>query len=103
MDSTPEPELPDPVPATPDAVTPDLPPPGPKAPDIRSAGGERPRSQESGGAGASDEDGAGDESHEGGTGDESHEGGEPHEDTEARGGGRPPAGPGTPAPREQTD
>ena len=88
MDTTPEPELPDPVPATPDAVTPDLPPPGPKAPDIRSAGGGRPRSQESGGAGASDEDGTG---------------GEPHEDTDARGDGRPPAGPGTPAPPEQTD
>ncbi|MFD6243557.1 hypothetical protein [Streptomyces roseolus] len=88
MDTTPEPELPDPVPSAPDAVTPDLPPPGPKAPDIRSAGGGRPRSQESGGAGAPDEDGAG---------------GEPHEDTDARGDGRPPAGPGTPAPPEQTD
>ncbi|MFH9740180.1 hypothetical protein ACH4MA_21185 [Streptomyces roseolus] len=97
MDTTPEPELPDPVPATPDAVTPDLPPPGPKAPDIRSTGGGRPRSQESGGAGGA---GASDEADEA---DEDGTGGEPHEDTDARGDGRPPAGPGTPAPPEQTD
>ncbi|WP_189853572.1 hypothetical protein [Streptomyces omiyaensis] len=89
MDSTPEPELPDPVPTTPDAVTPDLPPPTPEAPDIRGAGGESPPSEKPDGAGAS-EDGDG-------------TGGEPHEDADAGDEGRPAAGPGTPVPQEQTD
>ncbi|MER5311297.1 hypothetical protein ABT034_26305 [Streptomyces sp. NPDC002773] len=80
MQSTPEPELPDPVPATRDAVTPDLPAPGPDAPDLQGAGGNRPPTDEEG-----DKDG------------------EQREDAEEHGKGRPAAGPGTPAPQEQTD
>ncbi|MEV6249429.1 hypothetical protein AB0M38_24960 [Streptomyces sp. NPDC051742] len=79
MHSTPEPELPDPVPATRDAVTPDLPAPGPDAPDVRGTGGERPRTAEAGEDGERQKD--------------------PGEQSEHR----PAAGPGTPAPREQTD
>ncbi|MFF9851193.1 hypothetical protein [Streptomyces litmocidini] len=79
MHSAPEPELPDPVPATRDAVTPDLPPTGPEAPDIRGAGGEHPRT-----------DGAGED-------------GERQKDTGEQSEHRPAAGPGTPAPREQPD
>ncbi|MFD3533241.1 hypothetical protein [Streptomyces sp. NPDC058664] len=74
MPST-EPELPDPVPASRDAVTPDLPAPGPDAPDIRGAGDERPRTDEDGGRQ-----------------------GDPEEHDEDR----PAAGPGTPAPQEET-
>ncbi|GGU97130.1 hypothetical protein GCM10010275_39260 [Streptomyces litmocidini] len=79
MHSTPEPELPDPVPASRDAVTPDLPAPGPDAPDIRGTGGEPPRT-----------DGAGED-------------GERQKGTGEQGEPRPAAGPGTPAPGEQTD
>ncbi|MFE9040229.1 hypothetical protein ACFYOG_04870 [Streptomyces sp. NPDC007818] len=84
MAGTPEPELPDPVPTTPDAVTPDLPPPDEEAPDIR------PRSEQSSGS----------EPNEAAEDDTAVE---PREDAEAPGEGRPPAGPGTPAPQEQTD
>ncbi|MGW8354651.1 hypothetical protein [Streptomyces wedmorensis] len=79
MHSTPEPELPDPVPATRDAVTPDLPAPGPDAPDLRVAGGERPRTHKADGDG------------------------ERQKATSEQGKDRPPAGPGTPAPQEETD
>jgi hypothetical protein len=85
MQSTPEPELPDPVPASDDAVTPDLPAPGPEAPDIRVTGGKRSRTDESD---EPDEDG---------------EDGGQRKDTEGPGEDRPAAGPGTPAPQEQTD
>ncbi|ROQ26505.1 hypothetical protein EDD98_6139 [Streptomyces sp. PanSC19] len=43
MQSTQEPQLPDPVPATRDPVTPDLPVQGLEAPDIRIAGSARRR------------------------------------------------------------
>ncbi|WP_030692109.1 hypothetical protein [Streptomyces globisporus] len=79
MHSTPEPELPDPVPATRDAVTPDLPAPGPDAPDVRGTGGERSRTAEAG------------------------EDGERRKDPGEQSEHRPAAGPGTPAPQEQTD
>ncbi|MFF2776011.1 hypothetical protein ACFVU3_13980 [Streptomyces sp. NPDC058052] len=95
MDSTTEPELPDPVPATQDAVTPDLPPPDREAPDIRGTGAERPRTEEHDGADASDASGTAD------TPGEDRTTGEPHEDADARGDDRPGAGPGTPAPQEQ--
>ncbi|MER7950357.1 hypothetical protein ABTY59_23520 [Streptomyces sp. NPDC096079] len=78
MHSGAEPELPDPVPATPDAVTPDLPVPGPDAPDIRIDRRERPRAEEA------DQDGR------------------RHEDADEVDADRPVAGPGTPAPQEQT-
>ncbi|MEU7017154.1 hypothetical protein [Streptomyces sp. NPDC046385] len=77
MQGTHEPELPDPVPATQDPVTPDLPARGPEAPGIRIGAGERPR-----------------------TGD-ADEGDEPQKDAGGRDEDRPAAGPGTPAPQEQ--
>ncbi|MEU9294195.1 hypothetical protein [Streptomyces sp. NPDC048266] len=92
MQSTPEPELPDPVPASDDAVTPDLPAPGPEAPDIRVSGGERS------GTDAADEDGGQRKDTE-----EPGEDGGQRKDTEGPGEDRPAAGPGTPAPQEQTD
>ncbi|MGW4049908.1 hypothetical protein ACWENA_03690 [Streptomyces sp. NPDC004779] len=88
MNSTPEPELPDPVPTAPDAVTPDLPPPDPEAPDIRVAEGGHSPSEKTGGADASDE----------GRTDDDADG-----NADARGEGSPTAGPGTPAPQEETD
>lgn len=82
MDSTTEPELPDPVPEASHPVTPDLPPPGPEAPDIHSTERRRPRPEGSDGNGTADE---------------------PHKNAHAPDEDRPPAGPGTPAPQEQTD
>ncbi|MFF9476603.1 hypothetical protein ACF1E9_28785 [Streptomyces roseolus] len=96
--TTPEPELPDPVPTSPDAVTPDLPPPGPRAPEIRGTGGRPLRSEESEESEESEKpegSDASDASDEGGTA------GTSHDDADARGEGRPAAGPGTPAPQEQ--
>ncbi|MCT4353893.1 hypothetical protein M5362_12220 [Streptomyces sp. Je 1-79] len=79
MQSATEPELPDPVPKDPDAVTPDLPPADPSAPDIPAP--------PSGGAKA--------------------DGTEGEEEKKSSGGHReaaePGAGPGTPAPGEPTD
>ncbi|MGW0117870.1 hypothetical protein [Streptomyces sp. NPDC003327] len=83
MASPPEPELPDPVPTSPNAVTPDLPPLGPEAPDIRGTEGEHARDKKPAGTDAPPDDGTTDA------------------DTPSE--GRPAAGPGTPAPQEQTD
>ncbi|GAA3894981.1 hypothetical protein GCM10022244_01010 [Streptomyces gulbargensis] len=89
MQSAPEPELPDPVPADPDAVTPDLPAPGPEAPDIRIAGRDRPRTEDA-------EGDSGDAAEETAGHDEGQEAAERRDD------GTAVAGPGTPAPQEQS-
>ncbi|MEV4950025.1 hypothetical protein [Streptomyces sp. NPDC053755] len=78
MQSAPEPELPDRVPASDDAVTPDLPPAGTGAPEIRVPKTGRPESEEP----------------------DQKEG--EQEAGEERDGEGTPAGPGTPAPQEPT-